>query len=63
MLPIWMEKSYSENENRNNKSMAANMEKTILNYKNSHLIPNKYEYRFIWISFENSLRLFTKNGH
>jgi hypothetical protein len=63
MLPIWTEKSYLENENRNNKNMTKSMEKTILNYKNSHLILNKYGYVFIWICFEDSLRLFIKNGH
>lgn len=63
MLPIWMTKNYSKNGNRNNKKMTKNMEKTIPNYKNSHLIPNKYGYPFTWISFDNSLRLFTKDGH
>jgi len=42
MLLIWMIKNYSENENGNSKSVTNSMEKTMLDYKNSHLILNKY---------------------
>jgi cytochrome oxidase assembly protein ShyY1 len=55
-----MAKNYSENESRNISGMVEGMEKTILNFQNSHLILNKYGYVFTWISFENSLGLFTK---
>jgi hypothetical protein len=34
----------------------------ILDSKNWHIIVNKYGYVFIRISFEDSLRLFIKNG-
>jgi hypothetical protein len=42
MLLIWMIKNYSENENRNSKSITGRMEKTMPDYKNSHFILNKY---------------------
>jgi hypothetical protein len=38
------------------------MEKTMRDYKNSHLILNKYGYIFIRICFEDSLCLFIKKG-
>jgi hypothetical protein len=61
MLVIWTAKNYSENENRNSMGMDRTMNTTPY-CKTPYIILNKYGYRFTWIRFEDSLRLFMEEG-
>jgi len=60
---IWMRKSYSKDEERNNTSRAEYPPKRpCFIIERSGNIDNKYAWLFLWIRFEDSLRLFIKIG-